>query len=92
MGYDLLQNPLVQFYLLLLGVAFLTVIWESMRTPPAREDHSPAASGPPRGTAGVRGEISDSGAWALREGPPPADGNNNPFCRCRGRGDGRIKK
>jgi hypothetical protein len=92
MGYDLLQSPIVQLYLLILGVAFLTVIWESARNPQTPKDHFPAESGPPHGTAKVRGDIPVSGAWALREGPSPAGGNKNQFCRCRGRGDGRISK
>jgi hypothetical protein len=92
MGYDLLQSPIVQLYLLMLGVAFLTVIWESARNPQTRKDHYPAESGPPRRTAGVRGELPDSGAWALREGPPPADGNKTQTGRCRGSCNGRIRK
>ena len=92
MGYDLLQSPIVQLYLLILAVAFLTIIWESARNPPTPRDHSPAESGPPRGTAAVRVEIPDSGAWALREGPPPAGGKNNEPRQCRGSCNGRIRK
>jgi hypothetical protein len=92
MGYDLLQSPIVQLYLLILGAAFFTVIWESTRDPPAPKDRSPAESGPSRRTAWVRGELPDSGAWALREGPPPADGKNNEPGQCRGSCNGRMRK
>jgi hypothetical protein len=38
----LLQHPLVQFYLLYVGVLFIALIWDHLRHPPAAQDSPPS--------------------------------------------------
>jgi len=77
MGTLLLHNPRIQFYLLYFAAWFVACIWDYLRNPPAIQDDSRS-----------RGMRWHTGCLAFSP-PPPA----KPLLgRCRGRGDGRIRK
>jgi hypothetical protein len=61
-GNVLLHHPLVQLYLVSLAAAFLTLIWEHLRHPPAVQDGGKKPARPVSGTPRQADKGGEAGA------------------------------